>query len=94
MTGILQSSLFSPGLPASLNYGALGSSLGHEVTHGFDAQGHLFDEHGNKQSRWLQHENQHFKERAQCFIDQYGHFRVSAVLRRPVWALQGKRSAL
>ena len=45
-TGMLQDYFFNPDGPNSINYGAIGSIVGHEITHGFDSTGHLYDEKG------------------------------------------------
>jgi predicted metalloendopeptidase len=37
--GILQPPIFSKGQSKSLNYGAIGMVIGHEITHGFDDNG-------------------------------------------------------
>lgn len=42
--GILQYPIFSSQLPEYISYGALGSIAGHEITHGFDNNGALYDE--------------------------------------------------
>ena len=44
--GILQKPFFSPEYDAARNYGALGTMLGHEITHGFDDQGRKFGGRG------------------------------------------------
>ena len=44
--GMLQDYYFNPDVPNSINYGALGMIVGHEITHGFDSNGHKFDEKG------------------------------------------------
>ena len=44
--GILQDYMFHPGVPKYLNYGAIGSIIGHEMSHGFDSSGHEYDEEG------------------------------------------------
>ncbi|KAK3315427.1 hypothetical protein B0H66DRAFT_628516 [Apodospora peruviana] len=44
--GISQLPFFHPDLPAYANYGGLGAVIGHEITHGFDNEGHKWDEDG------------------------------------------------
>ena len=45
---IVQGNFFNSKRPMYLNYGALGSVIGHELTHGFDTMGKQFDENGKK----------------------------------------------
>lgn len=42
--GILQYPIFSSQLPEYISYGAVGSIAGHEITHGFDNNGAMYDE--------------------------------------------------
>jgi endothelin-converting enzyme len=44
--GVLQVPIFSDELPAYVSFGAYGSAAGHELTHGFDNVGALYDENG------------------------------------------------
>ena len=44
--GILQSPLFDAQQPDYLNYGAIGSIIGHELTHAFDSDGSSFNADG------------------------------------------------
>ena len=44
---ILQPPFFNADADESVNYGAIGVVIGHEMTHGFDDQGRLFDVNGN-----------------------------------------------
>jgi len=48
-----------------------GSTIGHEITHGFDDQGRQFDDHGNLKEWWTKGDEQKFKERAQKIIQQF-----------------------
>jgi len=56
---------------AAVNYGALGAGLGHEVSHGFDADGALFDANGNLENWWTKADMDHFKAEAKKLADQY-----------------------
>ena len=44
---IMGSDLFDSTRPMYLNFGAIGSIIGHEFTHGFDTTGAKYDENGN-----------------------------------------------
>ena len=57
-----------------MNYGAIGSIIGHEITHGFDDQGKQFNENGNLVDWWEKPTTEAYLEKAQCMIDQYGNF--------------------
>jgi len=58
-------------LRRALNYGAIGSILGHELSHGFDNSGRLYDSDGNLQQWWTNESITEYTQRAQCFIDHY-----------------------
>uniref|UniRef100_UPI0035902516 membrane metallo-endopeptidase-like 1 isoform X2 n=1 Tax=Myxine glutinosa TaxID=7769 RepID=UPI0035902516 len=72
--GILQPPYFSVGQPMSLNFGAIGMVIGHEITHGFDDNGRHYDKDGNMVDWWSNSSANNFKENSQCIIDQYGNF--------------------
>jgi endothelin-converting enzyme/putative endopeptidase len=74
--GVLQPPLFDAKLDDAPNYGNTGSTVGHELTHGFDDEGRQFDEKGNLRDWWTAKDADAFKERAQCVIDQYGSYTV------------------
>ena len=57
-----------------MNYGAIGTVIGHEITHGFDDRGRLYDADGNLANWWTEEDAAQFKARAQKVVDEYGHF--------------------
>ncbi len=65
--------------PAAHNFGALGWVIGHEMTHGFDDNGRLFDARGVERNWWTPGAEAAFKTRAACFVDQYNAFVVDGV---------------
>jgi predicted metalloendopeptidase len=65
--------------PAAHNFGALGWVIGHEMTHGFDDSGRLFDGRGVERNWWTAGAEAAFKTRAACFVDQYNAFVVDGV---------------
>ncbi|XP_024086254.1 uncharacterized protein LOC106668396 [Cimex lectularius] len=74
--GILQPPFYHKYFPKCLNYGGIGVVIGHEMTHGFDDKGRLFDKTGNLKTWWREIAVTNFHERAQCIIEQYGKFMV------------------
>ncbi len=50
--GILQYPFFDMAADDAFNYGAIGSIIGHEMTHGYDDSGRHFDAHGNMKDWW------------------------------------------
>jgi putative endopeptidase len=72
--GILQPPFFDNRMDAAVNYGAIGSVMGHELTHGFDDQGRQFDGQGNLRNWWTPEDAAEFEKRADCFIKEYSAF--------------------
>lgn len=77
--GILQPPFYHRHLPRSLNFGGIGVVIGHELTHGFDDKGRLFDRDGNLNRWWSETAIERFHERANCLISQYGSYRMSEI---------------
>ncbi|CAF1200289.1 unnamed protein product [Rotaria sordida] len=77
--GILQMPFFHKDAPKYLNYGGIGTIIGHEITHGFDDTGRQFDKDGNRISWWTNETIEKFNNRKQCFIEQYSNFSVPEI---------------
>jgi endothelin-converting enzyme/putative endopeptidase len=70
--GILQPPFFSPSYDDSVNFGATGgSTVGHEMTHGFDDEGRQYDGRGNLIDWWTKGDVRRFDARAQCLVKQF-----------------------
>ncbi|KAM7438823.1 hypothetical protein ABFA07_011663 [Porites harrisoni] len=76
LAGILQSPFYKKNYPKYFNYGSLGLVVGHELIHGFDADGRLYDKDGNLKDWWSPSSSLNFKSRASCLIDQYNSYEV------------------
>ncbi|XP_037917529.1 endothelin-converting enzyme homolog isoform X2 [Hermetia illucens] len=72
---ILQYPFYELGLEA-LNYGAIGTILGHELTHGFDDSGRMFDKMGNMHQWWSNKTIEEYVNRTSCFVKQYGGYYI------------------
>jgi endothelin-converting enzyme/putative endopeptidase len=74
--GVLQPPLYDPRIDDAPNYGDTGSTIGHELTHGFDDEGRQFDTKGNLRDWWTKRDAKEFRKRAACISDQYGKYLV------------------
>lgn len=68
---VLQAPAFDPSFDDALNYGAIGAVIGHEMTHGFDDQGRLFDAKGNMVEWWQPEDTKKFNALATTCINQF-----------------------
>ncbi len=62
--GILQEPFFSQNQSLAENLGGIGAVIGHEITHGFDDKGRLYDENGNLNDWWTEEDATKFEERS------------------------------
>jgi putative endopeptidase len=74
--GILQAPFFDVTAPAAWNYGAIGTVIGHEISHGFDDQGAQYDPQGNLRNWWTEADYTLFLARTSCITRQYSEFGV------------------
>ena len=69
--GYFQPPFFSDKEDDAANYGDMGSTIGHELTHGFDDEGRQYDKDGNLKDWWTKDDESKFTQKAQCMVDQY-----------------------
>lgn len=74
--GILQPPFFDMEAGDAENYGAIGSVIGHEMTHGFDDHGGQFDVNGNMVSWRSERDIENFKARCSVLVAQANNFHV------------------
>ncbi len=72
--GVLMPPLYDAKLDDAPNYGNTGSTIGHELTHGFDDEGRQFDGEGNLRDWWTEKDAQEFEKGATCIREQYGNY--------------------
>lgn len=72
--GILQPPFYSNKADDTVNYGAIGAVIGHELTHGFDDEGRQFDADGNLRDWWQKKDEEAFTKLASCIDEEYSSF--------------------
>jgi putative endopeptidase len=72
---ILQPPFFDPLAPAAANYGAIGSVMGHEISHTFDTEGSVFDSKGRVRNWWTPADLTHFEAAAAKLAAQYDSYK-------------------
>jgi putative endopeptidase len=68
---ILQPPFFDAKAPAAANYGAIGSVIGHEISHTFDTEGSAFDSKGKVRNWWTPSDLEHFEAATAKLAAQY-----------------------
>jgi predicted metalloendopeptidase len=69
--GILQPPYFDATADDAVNYGNIGATIGHEMTHGFDDEGRQFDADGNLKSWWTAEDEKAYNLRAELVAKQF-----------------------
>ncbi|HEY2357091.1 MAG TPA: M13 family metallopeptidase [Phenylobacterium sp.] len=71
---ILQAPYFNPANPASMNLGATGATIGHEISHSFDDQGAQFDADGRLRNWWTPADLAHFQAAGHTLAAQFSQY--------------------
>ena len=66
--GILEPPFFDRNADPAYNYGAIGSVIGHEISHSFDNLGAEFDAEGRLRNWWTPADLAHFREAGQALV--------------------------
>lgn len=69
--GILQPPYFDPNADDAVNYGEIGATIGHEISHGFDDQGSKYDGNGVLRNWWTPMDRKNFDARTTALAGQY-----------------------
>ena len=78
---ILQAPFFDPKSDDAMNYGAIGSVIGHEMTHGYDDQGSRFGPTGNFEEWWTKEDAAKFKALTGKLVKQYNNYEAAPGLK-------------
>jgi predicted metalloendopeptidase len=78
---ILQRPFFDPQADAAFNYGAIGSVIGHEISHSFDNNGALFDSTGRLRNWWTPADFKRFQQAGTALAAQYDAYEALPGLR-------------
>jgi len=84
---ILQPPFFDPQAPAAVNYGAIGTVIGHEISHTFDTEGSAFDSKGRVRNWWTPEDLKHFEASTAQLAAQYDTYKPF-----PDLSLNGKQT--
>lgn len=76
---ILQPPFFNLHADDAVNYGSIGSVIGHEMTHGFDDEGAKFDGKGNLKKWWTKKDEKLFKKKGGALVRQFDTYQLHGV---------------
>ena len=67
----LQPPYFNPAADDAANYGGVGATIGHEISHGFDDSGSQFDGDGNLREWWTADDHKRFDDKTKALVAQF-----------------------
>ena len=74
---ILQKPFFDPEADEPVNYGGIGVVIGHEMSHGFDDQGSMFDAYGNMVNWWTAEDKAKFDALGDKLVAQFDEVEIA-----------------
>lgn len=89
----LQPPFYTPNADAGVNFCTLGAVIGHEITHGFDSSGRLYDAQGNVRDWWAPEDTKAFIARSQNLVKQAVAYEVVPV-RSGTWHAPERRTVV
>ena len=72
---ILQPPFFDPLATPAVNFGGIGATIGHEISHSFDDQGAMFDAQGKLSNWWTREDLEHFQASGTQLAEQYSAYK-------------------
>jgi putative endopeptidase len=69
--GLLQPPFYDPAGSAAMNYGSIGATIGHEISHSFDNTGAQFDSEGHLRNWWTETDLKQFKAAGEALAKQF-----------------------
>ncbi len=71
---ILEAPFYDPKADAAVNYGSIGATIGHEISHSFDNTGADFDASGKLTNWWTPEDFKHFEEAGAALAQQFSNY--------------------
>lgn len=75
--GILQPPFYDSQADDAINFGGIGTVIGHEFTHGFDDMGSQYDGYGNIHNWWTEEDYKKFEEKGNALVEQFNAYEVA-----------------
>lgn len=79
---VLEIPYFDPAASEAQNLGALGTIIGHEITHAFDDLGSQYDENGDFVNWWTAADRKAFEERSERIVTYYNNYKTPGIMRQ------------
>jgi len=77
--GILQPPFFSENYDMAMNFGGIGTVIGHEITHAFDDQGCKFDSNGDLKNWWTDSDYENYKKKTELIKNQFNNYSINGM---------------